>query len=81
MMCNVLFVDEVSLDIRATKEWYKKQNSGLEKRFALEVKKAISRLQKDPKIYELKYKTYVQFLQPFFHTPFISLLMMKLIRL
>lgn len=77
----MLFVDEVSLDIRATKEWYKKQNSGLEKRFALEVKKAISRLQKDPKIYELKYKTYVQFLQLFFHTPFISLLMMKLVRL
>jgi len=52
----VLFVDEVSLDISAAKEWYKKQNAGLEKRFALEVKKAISRLQKDPKIYELRYK-------------------------
>lgn len=52
----MLFVDEVSLDISAAKEWYKKQNAGLEKRFALEVKKAISRLQKDPKIYELRYK-------------------------
>ena len=38
----MLFVDEVSLDIRAAKEWFKKQNSGLEKRFALEVKRQLA---------------------------------------
>lgn len=53
---SVHFFESVKLDIRQAKEWYKNQNPGLEKRFALEIKKAIARLQKNPKIYEIRYK-------------------------
>ncbi|GGE68188.1 plasmid stabilization system protein ParE [Pedobacter psychrotolerans] len=53
---SVHFFDEVKLDIREAKDWYKKQKSGLEKHFAQEVKKSIIRLQKNPEIYEIRYK-------------------------
>jgi len=36
---SVHFFDEVRLDIREAKEWYRKQQSGLEKHFSQEVKK------------------------------------------
>ena len=53
---NVHFYDEVKVDISAAKEWYKNQTPGLEKRFAQEIKKAITKLQKNPEIYEVRYK-------------------------
>ncbi|MFD2286105.1 type II toxin-antitoxin system RelE/ParE family toxin [Pedobacter petrophilus] len=56
MNFSVHFLDKVRLDIREAKEWYKNKKPGLEKRFAQEIKKAIARIQKNPEIYELKYK-------------------------
>ena len=46
----------VKTDLAEAKDWYKKQQPGLEKRFASEVKNCINRLQKDPLHYEIKYR-------------------------
>lgn len=56
MAFSLFYFDAVALDIRDTKEWYKRQKPGLEKYFAKEVANCISRLQKDPFIYEVKYR-------------------------
>jgi hypothetical protein len=56
MAWKLFYYDEVLLDVRDAKKWYKEQQEGLEKRFAKDVKECISRLQKDPFHYEIRYK-------------------------
>jgi len=56
MAWKLAYYDTVKLDVREAKDWYYKQQKGLEKRFADDVKNCISRLQKNPYHYEIKYK-------------------------
>jgi plasmid stabilization system protein ParE len=56
MAFSLHYYDAVKTDLTEAKDWYKKQNPGLEKRFALEVKSCIYRLQKNPLNYEIKYR-------------------------
>jgi plasmid stabilization system protein ParE len=56
MVWRLAYYDEVILDIRDAKKWYFEQQKGLEKRFAEDVKKCISRIQKNPLHYEIRYR-------------------------
>ncbi|MGZ3756644.1 MAG: type II toxin-antitoxin system RelE/ParE family toxin [Mucilaginibacter sp.] len=56
MALTLHYLEVVKLDIREAKDWYKHQGSGLDKKFATEVKRCIQRLQKNPLGYEVKYK-------------------------
>ncbi|TSD66968.1 plasmid stabilization system [Inquilinus sp. KBS0705] len=56
MAFTIHYLDVVKTDIKEAKVWYKNQKVGLDKYFALEVKKCIFRLQKNPLGYEVKYK-------------------------
>lgn len=56
MALSLHYLDVVKSDIHEAKDWYKKQKPGLQKEFALEVKKCIHRLQKNPLHYEVKYR-------------------------
>jgi ParE toxin of type II toxin-antitoxin system, parDE len=47
---------EVKNDVFEAKNWYKKQQNGLEKQFANEVKKTINYFIKNPLLFEVKYK-------------------------
>jgi len=47
---------DVSNDILSAKKWYKKQQDGLQHRFAREVLQTIKNIQKDPLIYQIKYE-------------------------
>jgi plasmid stabilization system protein ParE len=53
---KLTYYDEVALDVREAKDWYYRQQKGLEKRFAADVKNCIKRLQKNPLHYEVRYK-------------------------
>ncbi|TKC02332.1 type II toxin-antitoxin system RelE/ParE family toxin [Pedobacter cryotolerans] len=53
---NLHYFDEVKFEIQEAKNWYKGKKIGLEKRFAQEVKRALVRVQNNPKGYEIKYK-------------------------
>lgn len=56
MAWKLYYYDEVILDVREAKKWYREQLEGLDKRFADDVKISINRLQKNPLNYEIKYK-------------------------
>lgn len=56
MPYKLIYFDEVSLDIRDAKDWYKSQQEGLEKRFAKAIKAAIKRLSKMPTANAIRYK-------------------------
>lgn len=56
MSYTLNYYDEVSIDIKEAKDWYKNQKPGLEKRFAQQVKKSLLRLQNNPKGYEIRHK-------------------------
>jgi plasmid stabilization system protein ParE len=56
MVLSLHYYDIVKLDLIEAKDWYKNQKPGLEKNFAQEVKNCIHRIQKNPLIYEVKYK-------------------------
>lgn len=56
MSYNVVYFDEVKLDIREAKDWYRLQLKGLEKRFAQDIKKAIIRLAKRPTVHAIRYR-------------------------
>jgi mRNA-degrading endonuclease RelE of RelBE toxin-antitoxin system len=53
---NVLYFDEVTQDIKEAKRWYRSQLKGLEKRFAEDIKTAISRLRERPDVHAIRYK-------------------------
>ena len=56
MAWKLAYYDTVKLDLRDAKDWYYRQQKGLEKRFASDIKNCIGRLQKNPYHYEVKYK-------------------------
>lgn len=56
MIYSLYYYDAVKTDIIEAKDWYKKQQPGLEKRFAVEVKNCLKRVQNNPLNYEIKYK-------------------------
>lgn len=56
MTWQLAYYKEVESDLQSTKEWYKKHQDGLEKRFSVEVKKGLSKLQITPFIYEVRYR-------------------------
>lgn len=56
MAWRVYYHEDVSFDIKEAKEWYNFQKLGLDKKFALAVKRAILRLQENPFHYQLRHK-------------------------
>ncbi len=56
MSYRLTYYKEASNDIHDTKIWYHTQQKGLEKRFAEDIKKAITRLKHNPYIYAIRYK-------------------------
>ena len=56
MVYKVLYFDEVRQDIKEAKNWYRSQLKGLEKRFAEDIKIAISRLKERPAVHAIRYK-------------------------
>ena len=46
MTWKLTYYDQVKHDVRAAKNWYFKQQPGLEKRFAEDVKQTLDRLKK-----------------------------------
>ncbi|MEO8886738.1 MAG: type II toxin-antitoxin system RelE/ParE family toxin [Mucilaginibacter sp.] len=57
MTWELFYFDEALLDIRDAKKWYFQQQKGLEKRFADDIKRSLSHIQKDPLHYEVRYKS------------------------
>lgn len=55
MPYKLTYFDEVRQDVREAKAWYKKQQNGLEKRFAQAIKSAITQLAKMPKANAVRY--------------------------
>jgi len=56
MAFSLSYYNVVKTDIIEAKDWYKNQSAGLEKKFAIEVRNCIHKLQKSPLSYEIKYK-------------------------
>ncbi len=56
MAYKALYFDAVRQDIKEAKEWYRLQQKGLEKRFAQDIKIAITRLLDRPSVYAIRYK-------------------------
>jgi len=56
MTYKVVYHQQVEDDLFTAKDWYKKQQNGLEKRFAQEVKKSVIFISKNPLMFELRYK-------------------------
>ncbi len=57
MNYTVINHKEVKNDVLKVKDWYKSQQKGLEKRFAIEVKITLNYLIKNPLLFQVKYKT------------------------
>ena len=56
MNYKVLIQDTAKLDIKETKDYYKKINIGLAQRFISELKKLVFKIQSNPESYALRYK-------------------------
>jgi plasmid stabilization system protein ParE len=56
MIYKITYLDEAKKDIKKAKAWYKKERNGLQKQFANEVIKAISRLEKFPPVFAIRYR-------------------------
>ncbi len=56
MAWQVFYHVQVENDILFAKRWYKQQQIGLEKRFVLELKNAINKIQNNPLLYEVRYR-------------------------
>jgi mRNA-degrading endonuclease RelE of RelBE toxin-antitoxin system len=56
MAYNLLYFDEVLVDVQQAKAWYKEKREGLEKEFACEIEVAIEKLKKMPSGYSIRYK-------------------------
>ncbi len=56
MHYQVLFFDEVLLDVRKARAWYKEKSEGLELRFSMAVQNAIQKIIKMPNAYSIRYK-------------------------
>lgn len=56
MTWETIYFDEVTLDVKKAKEWYREQQPGLEKKFATAIKGVIERVRSAPFHYEIKYR-------------------------
>jgi mRNA-degrading endonuclease RelE of RelBE toxin-antitoxin system len=56
MPYKIVYFDEVKLDIKEAKDWYRLQVKDLEKRFAQDIKAAILRLKDRPTVHAIRYK-------------------------
>src|SRR5438067_1664668 len=56
MLYRLSYFREVKQDIIEAKNWYSSQQQGLEKRFAIDIKKAALRLRSNPHIHAVRYK-------------------------
>ncbi|MCF2447570.1 type II toxin-antitoxin system RelE/ParE family toxin [Dyadobacter sp. CY345] len=56
MKYQILYLDDVDIDIQSAKIWYCEQKPGLEKRFVSAIRNTISNIQKAPFIYNIQYK-------------------------
>jgi hypothetical protein len=55
-MYTPLYFDEVSADVQEAKEWYKKQQDGLQERFVTAIEQCILKILKMPSAYGIRYK-------------------------
>lgn len=53
---QVVYVNDVRTNIKDAKRWYKNQQNGLEKRFALAIREAIERLIANPYAFAIRYR-------------------------
>jgi plasmid stabilization system protein ParE len=56
MSYSLSYFDVAKIDIREAKAWYKKQQPGLEKRFADSIKSTVSKLKDNPLAFAVRYK-------------------------
>ena len=56
IMFTALYFDEVENDIAAAKQWYAKQQEGLDARFAIAVKETVLNILKMPSVYAVRYR-------------------------
>ena len=56
MPYKIIYLETASLNAKEAKAWYKKQQDGLQKRFAASIKEAIVRLQVNPEAYAVRYR-------------------------
>jgi mRNA-degrading endonuclease RelE of RelBE toxin-antitoxin system len=56
MAYQLLYFDEVLIDVQEAKKWYKEKRDGLEKEFAFEIEVALEKLKKMPTGYSIRYK-------------------------
>jgi len=52
----VFYLDEVKNDLLSSKQWYAREQEGLDERFVLVVKEAIANIVKMPSAYAIRYK-------------------------
>lgn len=52
----VFYLDEVKNDLLFAKQWYAREQEGLDERFVLAVKEAIANIVKMPSAYAIRYK-------------------------
>jgi len=45
---KVMYFDEAKINARTARIWYKRQQSGLDKKFAFSIKEAIFRMKQNP---------------------------------
>lgn len=56
-MYQIDFKSEVSYDIKAAYDWYEKQRSGLGENFLLALEESYAKIKREPKLYQLIYKS------------------------
>lgn len=56
MAYSVFYFDEVAIDLKEARNWYRNKNKKLETRFTLAIKETILKLQKQPNAYSIRYK-------------------------
>jgi hypothetical protein len=81
MAYSIFYFDEVEIDIKEARSWYKATDEKLENRFVQAIENTIIKLQEWPKAYAIRYKMFVLHIPQFFHTPFTFILMMFKIEL
>jgi hypothetical protein len=81
MAYSIFYFDEVEIDIKEARSWYKATDEKLDNRFVQAIENTIIKLQEWPKAYEFVIKMFVLHILQFFHTRFTFILMMLKIEL
>jgi hypothetical protein len=76
MTYSIFYFDEVEMDIKEARSWYKSIDEKLENRFIQAIENTIKKLQEWSKAYAIRYKMFVLYSLQFFHIPFTFILMM-----